>query len=291
MKRSFKNLIRLISLALAMLLLSSCTGCDIVDFFDSLIPVGTDENGDPIIPGDEIEGDIEETGAGYVKKIDDKKYADWKDKISAVENTTEQEILGKYKYHVLPSLLGQNDSQDPKLDMQIHGVIGKAYVVYAMPYAYGNVYWEKIGGLEFRYTDHKPMFYKNNEFISLADAWDQGLIDKDDLAKIHKSYVEENYSRYYKRSSTLTASDSFDLKYIRICIQPGYNNKAYTKEDFSDVGATMLEGKESYLEKEQNKIGRYLRITVNAPSKLDMIHLIRTLESRDDVFYAEPEFQ
>jgi hypothetical protein len=53
----------------------------------------------------------------------------------------------------------------------------------------------------------------------------------------------------------------------------------------------MLEGKESYLEKEQNKIGRYLRITVNAPSKLDMIHLIRTLESRDDVFYAEPEFQ
>ena len=97
MKRSFKNLIRLISLALAMLLLSSCAGCDIVDFFDSLIPVGTDENGDPIIPGDEIEGDIGETGAGYVKKIDDKKYADWKDKISAVENTTEQEILDKYK--------------------------------------------------------------------------------------------------------------------------------------------------------------------------------------------------
>ena len=122
MKRSFKNLIRIISLALAMLLLSSCAGCDIVDFFDSLIPVGTDENGDPIIPADEIEGDIEETGAGYVKKIDDKKYADWKDKISAVENTTEQEILDKYKYLVLPSLLGQNEPDDPRNSLCLRAI-------------------------------------------------------------------------------------------------------------------------------------------------------------------------
>ena len=290
MKRSFKKLIRLMSLALAMLLLSSCTGCDIVDFFDSLIPVGTDENGDPIIPGDEIEGDIEETGAGYVKKIDDKKYADWKDKISAVENTTEQEILDKYKYLVLPSLLGQNDPKDPKLDMQIHGVIGDAYVVYVMPYQYGGIYWEKIGDLEFRYTKHKPMLYKNKEFISLADAFTQGLISEDELAKAHKSYVEANYSRYYKKSSTLTASDSFALEYVLVYIQPGYNNKAYTVEDFADVGATKIEVKESAIEKEPTKIGRTIKIYLNVDSKEDIITIIRTLESRDDVFEAEPMY-
>ena len=290
MKRSAKNFVRLVALALAMLMLSSCTGCSFANLFDIFISEETDENGNPIVPDSDLEfGNTKETGAGYVKNIDQKEYTEWKDVISALEEATKQEILGKYKSLVLPSLLGQNGPKDPKLDMQIHGVIGDSYVVYAKP-EHGSVYWEKIGDLEFRYTKHKPMLYKNDEFISLADAFTQGLISEDELAKAHKSYVEANYAQYYKQSSTATADDSLALEYVTIYIQPGYNNKAYTVEDFADVGATKIEVNESAIEKEPTKIGRKVKIYLNVDSKEDIVSVIKTLENRDDVFYAEPVY-
>ena len=290
MKRNFKNVIRLVALALAVLMLSSCAGCSFANLFDIFAPEETDENGNPITPDGNLEfGNTKETGAGYVKNIDQKEYTEWKDVISAVEEATKQEILGKYKYHILPSLLGQNEPKDPKLDMQIHGVIGDSYVVYAKP-EHGSVYWEKIGDLEFRYTKHKPMLYKNNEFISLADAFTQGLISEDELAKAHKSYVEANYAQYYKKTVSLNADDLFDTAYVTVYLQPGYNNKVYTVEDFADVGATKIEVNESAIEKEPNKIGRRINIYLNVDSKEDIITIIRTLESRDDVFEAEPMY-
>ena len=290
MKRSAKNFVRLVALALAMLMLSSCAGCSFANLFDIFVPDETDENGNPITPDGDLEfGNTKETGAGYVKNIDQKEYTEWKDVISALEEATKQEILGKYKSLVLPSLLGQNEPKDPKLDMQIHGVIGDSYVVYAKP-EHGSVYWEKIGDLEFRYTKHKPMLYKNDEFISLADAFTQGLISEDELAKAHKSYVEANYAQYYKQSSEATVDLNFALDYVNVYIQPGYNNKAYTVEDFADVGATKIEVYESAIEKEPTKIGRTIKIYVNADSKEDIVSIIKTLESRDDIFYAYPEY-
>ena len=290
MKRNFKNVIRLVALALAVLMLSSCAGCSFANLFDIFVPEETDENENPIVPDSDLEfGNTKETGAGYVKNIDQKEYTEWKDVISALEEATKQEILGKYKSLVLPSLLGQNEPKDPKLDMQIHGVIGDSYVVYAKP-EHGSVYWEKIGDLEFRYTKHKPMLYKNNEFISLADAFTQGLISEAELAKAHKSYVEANYAQYYKQSSEATVDLNFALDYVNVYIQPGYNNKAYTVEDFADVGATKIEVNESAIEKEPTKIGRTIKIYVNADSKEDIVSIIKTLESRDDIFYAYPEY-
>ena len=134
------------------------------------------------------------------------------------------------------------------------------------------------------------MLYKNNEFISLADAFTQGLISEDELAKAHKSYVEANYAQYYKQSSTATADDSLALEYVTIYIQPGYNNKTYTVEDFVDVGATKIEVNESAIEKEPTKIGRKVKIYLNVDSKEDIVSVIKTLENRDDVFYAEPVY-
>ena len=50
MKRNAKNLVRLTSLVLAVLLFSSCAGCSFGDLFDIVVPDETDENGNPITP-------------------------------------------------------------------------------------------------------------------------------------------------------------------------------------------------------------------------------------------------
>jgi hypothetical protein len=50
MKRSVKNFVRLLALALAVLMLSSCAGCDFSALFDIVLPAETDENGNPIKP-------------------------------------------------------------------------------------------------------------------------------------------------------------------------------------------------------------------------------------------------
>ena len=55
-------------------------------------------------------------------------------------------------------------------------------------------------------------------------------------------------------------------------------------------GATKIEVKEASIEKEPNKIGRRINIYLNVDSKEDIITIIRTLESRDDVFEAEPMY-
>jgi hypothetical protein len=51
-----------------------------------------------------------------------------------------------------------------------------------------------IGGLTFKYpySNRSILLWKAGEFISLAEGYENGLIQKDDLAKIHQMFIEND---------------------------------------------------------------------------------------------------
>ena len=275
---------RVISLALAVLLLSSCSGCNFADMFDIFIPNGTDENGNPITPdGSYTNSDVQ---SGSVHETEPFLEPPTEEPTDALI-TLRREILSDYWDQF------KKTEQSPYLgdyEVQFLGEFGDAYAIYVVDTGIrGKLGVYYVDGYEFRHKrDNSPYLYEDGEFIALADAYENGLITQDDLGKIHEKFMSLNASDY---KFIYQYDDRFgmDFNVVRVKIQPLYNSKEYTVEDFAEIGCTEVKESEYYgQEGEAHELYRTINVYFPGESAEDVVAAIRTLEKREDVYAAMP---
>ena len=206
------------------------------------------------------------------------------EKIMEIKAMYDQKIVPEY--HTFPS--GVQSIESGQLELQTYGRFGNSYAIYAKSPSRG-VYWEFIKGFEFRYTDVTPYIYFNQEFYELGEAVEKGLIYKGDLETIHKNYKERNYNLYYKQYSYPTLQWTFYGKELYVTVQPQYNDKEYTVEDFAEIGCVAVEEDKKYYEYYSseilpNEIYRRWRLDLGRESKEWAIEVVAKLYEREDVF-------
>ena len=193
------------------------------------------------------------------------------------------------KYFVNPS--GRYDFAGNDLELQTHGMFGEACAIYAK-HDSRSVFWENIKGFEFRYTESPPLIYYNQSFYELGEAVDKGIIYNGDLEIIHESYKKENYDICYKQYVEASLDWTFYGKSVYVTVQPQYNDKVYTVEDFADIGCVAIEeatSKWADFENNPNRICKRWLVHLDRQSKEWVIEVFKILYEREDVFLVQPD--
>lgn len=291
MKRSFKNLIRLVALALVMLMFSSCAGCSFANLFDIFIPEETDENGNPITPDGSYTNS--EAQSGLVDdSTDDPTEEPTKEVIVQYDAAMEEEIRQAYFDRYIHDEAVKIENQK----VQFLGQVGNTYCVHVIDTtAHGHTGAYDIAGFEFRYLyGRRISIYHEGKLYLLKDAYEQGLVTKEDVATFNAKFREINAKSYkyiYPEENIRPDSiDRMEMGRLSVKIQPAYNSKAYTVEDFADVGCVTLEDRSP--SGSSHEI--YRRFLVYLPDSVDtpeeMLAAVRKLEQRDDIYSASIQF-
>lgn len=85
-----------------------------------------------------------------------------------------------------------------------------------------------------------------------------------------------------------TLEDDFVDNKILFGVFPEYNEYEYTVDDFADVGC--IDYKEIMTYKPGKPNSRIMRITLDKHSKENVLAMIKKLEAREDIRYAEPSY-
>ena len=286
MKRSVKNFVRLIALALAMLMLSSCSGCNFAELFNIVLPEETEESETPITPDGSYTNSEAQSGL-----VDDDSSEEPTEEVivqynAAMENKIRQVYLEKYK----PIISGGT------LQVQFLGQVGNTYCVHVIDTSvHGHTGAYDIAGYEFRYlSGRKINVYHEGNLYLLEEAYEHGFVTVDDVAAFNAKFREINAQSYkYIYPESNIREDNVDLMImgrISIMIQPAYNSKEYTKEDFADVRCVSL--RDWGVTGESNEIHKFY--TIYLPEDIDtpeeMLEIVRQLEKRDDIYASEISF-
>ena len=291
MKRSVKNFVRLLALALAVLMLSSCAGCDFSALFDIVVPEETDENGNPINPDGSYTSSEGQSGL-----VDD----------STEEPTEEptEELIVQYNDAVQEDIRqayarAYIDDWAVKVEnmkIQFLGQVGNTYCVHVVDTsAHGHTGAYDIAGFEFRYLYGRRInVYHKGRLYTLADAYKRGIVTKDDVAIFNAKFREINAQSYkyiYPEENIRPDSiDRMEMGKLSVKIQPAYNGKNYTSEDFADVGCVELMDRSP--SGSSHEI--YRRFLLFFPEDIDtpeeMLAIVRKLEERDDIYSASIQF-
>ena len=148
--------------------------------------------------------------------------------------------------------------------------------------AYQTDHYEVVGGFEFAYDNRQPIIIiRDGEMYDLKNAHDSGMITDEDLAILFKRY---------RPTCEATVNDEFSTKTIIVRVMPSSNFKEYTPKDFSEVNC--IETRELFEDRihVEDKIGRYLVLTVRSYSKKTILKYIKELEKRDDIYDASPDY-
>ena len=244
MKRNAKNLARLTSLVLAVLLFSSCAGCNFAELFNIVVPDETDENGNPITPDGSYTNSDAQSGL-----VDDSTKEPTEEPTEEVivqyDAAMEEEIRQAYFDRYIDDEAVKIENQK----VQFLGQVGNIYCVHVVDTTqHGHTGAYDIAGYEFRYLfGRRISIYYEGKLYLLKDAYAQGLVTKEDVAAFNAKFRELNASSYkYIYPESNIREDTIDLMImgrISIMIQPAYNFKEYTAEDFSDVGCVKLENR------------------------------------------------
>ena len=268
MKRKAKNLIRLLALILAVLMLSSCAGCDFTELIGTAIPAVTEEEESRTTETDSTPPD------------DTNKPTD--EVIVEYNNALGRQIMTDYCREIMKSF-------EFLPEIQFLAQFGNSYAVYV----FDTTIKEKMGahfieGYEFRHKKNNPPYlYKDGKFYVLQKALELGYIDAEDLKTIHEAFKELNADDYkliysYDGRTQMT----FDVIHIRI--QPTHNRKEYTVEDFAAIGCTSIKEHEYYGEPEAFELYRHIRLYFPGECVEDVLSAIKILEARDDIYSASP---
>jgi hypothetical protein len=291
MKRSFKNLIRLVALALAVLMLSSCAGCDFSALFDIVVPDQTDENGNPITPDGSYTNS--EAQSGLVDdSTDDPTEEPTKEVIVQYDAAMEEEIRQAYFDRYIHDEAVKIENQK----VQFLGQVGNTYCVHVIDTtAHGHTGAYDIAGFEFRYLyGRRISIYHEGKLYLLKDAYEQGLVTKEDVAAFNAKFREfnaENYKSIYPESNI--CEDNVDLMImgrIAVRIQPAYNSKNYTSNDFADVGCISIENKSSSGDSHEIYKRYLIYLSEDVDTPVEMLAVVRKLEERDDIYLASIQF-
>lgn len=286
MKRRAKNFTKLVSLALVMLMFSSCAGCNFAELFNIVLPEETEESGTPITPDGSYTNSEAQSGL-----VDDGSSEEPTEEVivqynAAMENKIRQVYLEKYK----PIISGGT------LQVQFLGQVGNTYCVHVIDTSvHGHTGAYDIAGYEFRYlSGRKINVYHEGNLYLLEEAYEQGIVTKEDIAVFNAKFREINASSYkyiYPESNIREDNiDRMDMGRIHIKIQPNYNSKEYTREDFADIRCVSLQ--DWGVNGENNEIHKfytiYLSDDIDTPE--EMLEIVRELEKRDDIYSASIYF-
>ena len=287
MNRNAKNLMRLISLILAVLFLGSCSGCDFSALFDIVVPTETDENGNPITPDGSYTNSKGQSG--LVDYSTDE----------PTEEPTEEIIISDVEYNEALELeiqmahwdefVGREKSKyESYHSVQYLGTYNGAQAVYILPNGgMGFIQSYYIRGYEFRTNGGRLVYmYKDKNFYTLEQALGNGMISSTDFEDIYNEFRSVNADNY-KKIYDGYYGDKIYLDRITIKLQPQYNEKEYTIEDFTDVGAISLQHNHIAAQ-ESNEVKRGYVIFFPETTYENLINLIRILEARDDIYQARP---
>ena len=234
---------------------------------------------------------IEQTQGKPEKATEEKKYS----KRSEIPEEKIEEIKKYYDLKVVPKYFinpsGTYDFAGNDLELQTHGMFGEACAIYAKMGS-RTVHWEYIGGFEFRYTDSPPLIYYNQEFFELGEALEKKIIYNGDLEIIYESYKKENYNICYKQYVEPSLDWTFYSKAVYVTVQPQYNDKVYTVEDFADIRCVAIEeatSKWDDFENNPNRICKRWLIHLDRQSKEWVIEVFKILYEREDVFLVETD--
>ena len=268
MKRKAKNLIRLLALILAVLMLSSCAGCDFTELIGTAIPAVTEEDESRTTETDSAPPD------------DTNKPTD--EVIVEYNNALGRQIMTDYCREIMKSF-------EFLPEIQFLAQFGNSYAVYV----FDTTIKEKMGvhfieGYEFRHKKNNPPYlYKDGKFYVLQKALELGYIDAEDLKTIHEAFKELNADDY-KLIYSYDERFEIDFNVINIIIQPTHNRKEYTVEDFAAIGCTSIKEQEYYGEPEAFELYRHIRLYFSGESVEDVLSAIKILEARDDIYSASP---
>ena len=291
MKRNAKNLARLTSLVLAVLLFSSCAGCSFGNLFDIVVPDETDENGNPITPDGSYTNSDAQSGL-----VDDSTKESTEEPTEEVivqyDAAMEEEIRQAYFDRYIDDEAVKIENQK----VQFLGQVGNVYCVHVLDTtARGNLGAYDIAGFEFRYLyGRKISIYYNEQLFSLSDAYESGIVTKDDIETFNEKFRElnaGNYKSIYPESNINEYTiDLMIMGRIAVRIQPAYNSKNYTAEDFADIGCISIENKSSSGDSHEiyKRYLIYLSDDVDTPE--EMLAVVRKLEERDDIYLASIQF-
>ena len=268
MKRKAENLIRLLTLILAVLMLSSCAGCDFTELIGTAIPAVTEEDESRTTETDSTPPD------DTTKPTDEV--------IVEYNNALGRQIMTDYCREIMKSF-------EFLPEIQFLAQFGNSYAVYV----FDTTIKEKMGahfieGYEFRHKKNNPPYlYKEGKFYILKEAIELRYIDAEDLKTIHEAFKELNADDY-KLIYSYDERFEIDFNVINIIIQPTHNRKEYTVEDFAAIGCTSIKEHEYYGEPEAFELYRHIRLYFSGESVEDVLSAIKILEARDDIYSASP---
>lgn len=87
---------------------------------------------------------------------------------------------------------------------------------------------------------------------------------------------------------TATLDQEFTDNEIIIMVMPDYNFTPYTKDAFSEIGCVGV--KELTRDVEESIVNRIILLTLSTHSKQNVLNAIASLELRDDIYSAEPNY-
>ena len=266
---------RAVALLLLIIIAFSSASCNFAD--------------EPKVSDNDASQVIATTDENTEKVTEEKKYSERseipEEKIKEIKKQFDRQIVPEH--YVFPA--GTYSFESGRLELQTHGMYGEACAVYVKRDSRG-VYWEWIGGFEFRYTDTPPYIYCDHKFYELGEALEKNIIYNGDLEIIYESYKNANYDICYKQYVTPTMDSMFYGKAVYVTVQPQYNDKEYTVEDFADIGCVAVEeATREDLEKEPNKICKRWLVHLDRQSKEWVIEAFKILYERDDVFLVQTD--
>lgn len=207
------------------------------------------------------------------------------DKVSEIKSRYDIKMVPRY--HVFPA--GEYSFKNGGLKLETYGMYGEACIIHAKESSF-DVYWENIGGFEFRYRQAPPLVYYNQKFYELGEAVEKNIIYNGDLEIIHKEYKDKNYNPFYKWYLKYSVDSQFYGKSVYVTVQPPYNDKEYTVDDFAEIGCVAVEETTSFdFKTNPNRIGRKWQLHLGKESKEWAVQAIEMLYEREDVFLVQAD--
>ena len=301
-QKNVKIHMRVIALFLCALIFSSCTNCVSCNFADlfniEIIPDASEKESASGIEG----SSDEEKNTHTHSQTQTEKYTELPTEEPTEPTEPALELDEQIKEEIQLEYWDQFVEREKYKwesypDVQFLGKFNDAYAVNVLDNGInGSIGAYFVQGYEFRHKrDNPPYIYRQGKFYTLENALSSGMITLDDLESIHVEFKQIN-SRKYK--ITTDYAELFnnhseyvieDYEIIRVTIQPAYNDKEYTVEDFSDIGCIQI--KESvYSKGEKHEIYRdfTLYYQSNNPSKEDILEKIKILQLRADIYDVSP---
>ncbi|MBE6594055.1 MAG: hypothetical protein E7642_08740 [Ruminococcaceae bacterium] len=176
-----------------------------------------------------------------------------------------------------------------ELELQFLGQFGNSIAIHVLEDEYHlllsyPLFSHTVEGYEFRFEDVRKVYiYDDGKFLPLEEALG-GYITAEDLATIHAEFKRLNPLLYKNTfDEEILSIKQLNPSFISIKVQPQYNNKDYTAEDFSEI--PLIEFRDYGKKDDLSQI--YARYQIWLDENITMeeaIAICRILEERDDIY-------